>query len=180
MLGKIMLLVPEVMMENIDAHRGELSRLEFLEYCISTTISEELRREERRGRYPTRGVPREGYQAEPTATVQAAEEYATKRDFEELKQSIRELVALRQPTGEHATKEEFEGLRQSIRELVALRQATEESVTKEEFEEFKQNIKELQKSFIDFFITYGLELGGKIPEEEQEKFKKNAQKLLEL
>jgi hypothetical protein len=34
-------------------------------------------------------------------------------------------------------------------------------VSREEFGEFKQSIKDLQKTFIDFFISYGLELGGK-------------------
>ena len=180
MLGRSTLFIPEGMMERIDTCRGELSRLEFLEFCIGTALSEELRREERRGGHPLRRPQREEYREEPAAPRQGAEEYVARKDFEELVQSVRELATLRQPVAETVTKEEFEGLKQSIREIVMLREAAEESITKEEFEDFKHNIKDLQKSFIDFFVTYGLEFGGKIPEEEQEKFKENAKKLLEL
>ena len=74
----------------------------------------------------------------------------------------------------------IEELKQSIKELVRLREFSEESVSKEEFQDFRNNIKELQKSFIDFFVTYGLEFGGQIPDDEQEKFKQNAKRLLEL
>ena len=206
MIGRSTLLIPEGMMERIDTHRGELSRIEFLEFCIGTTVSEELRREERRGEYPLRRPQREEYREEPAAPRQIAEECVARKDFEDLvqsvrelatlrqpaaetaareeienlKQSVRELAALRQPAAETATKGEIEDLKQGIRELIMLRETSEESVTKEEFEDFKNNIKELQKSFIDFFVTYGLEFGGKIPEEEQEKFKLNAKRLLEL
>ena len=206
MLGRSTLFIPEAMMERIDTHRGELSRVEFLEFCIGTTVSDELRREERRGGYPLRRPEKEEYRPEPTVPRRVAEEYVARKEFEDLVQSVRELVTRRQPAAETISKEEFEDLKQSvrglatlrkpaaeaaareevedlkqsIRELVMLREATEEAVTKDEFDDFKHNIKELQKSFIDFFVTYGLEFGGSIPEEEQEKFKQNAKRLLEL
>jgi hypothetical protein len=56
----------------------------------------------------------------------------------------------------------------------------EQYVTAVEFEEFKRNIKELQGAFIDFFVSYGLELSRKAPPEEQERFRQQVRKLLEL
>jgi hypothetical protein len=53
-------------------------------------------------------------------------------------------------------------------------------VSREEFEEFKQSIKDVQKTFIDFFLTYGLELGGQPTTAEQERFRQMVKRLLEL
>ncbi len=41
-------------------------------------------------------------------------------------------------------------------------------VTKEEFHVFEEDIKKLLKSFIDFFVTFGLELGKESPKSEFE------------
>ena len=40
------------------------------------------------------------------------------------------------------------------------------AVLREEFYQFQEGVKELLRSFLDFFITYGLELGKK-PEDEK-------------
>ena len=40
--------------------------------------------------------------------------------------------------------------------------------TKEELESFQQDIKQLLKSFLDFFVGYGLELGKQSPKAELE------------
>jgi hypothetical protein len=40
------------------------------------------------------------------------------------------------------------------------------AVLREEFDQFQEGVKELLRSFLDFFITYGLELGKK-PEDEK-------------
>ena len=56
----------------------------------------------------------------------------------------------------------------------------EEYVSRAEFDEFRQSIKDLQKAFIDFFLTYGLELGGKPGTEEQKVFMEKVRKLLEM
>ncbi len=53
-------------------------------------------------------------------------------------------------------------------------------VNREDFEEFKGSIIQLQKTFINFFTTYGLELGGKPSSEEQRHFKDEVKKLLEM
>ncbi len=51
-----------------------------------------------------------------------------------------------------------------------LKQETEESqyATKEEVYSSEQDMKRLLKSFLDFFVNYGLELGKHSPEEEFE------------
>ncbi len=49
--------------------------------------------------------------------------------------------------------------------------------TKEEFEQFQQGTRELLRNFLEFFISYGLEL-GKRPEDET--FKELSQKLQNL
>ncbi|MBI4285606.1 MAG: hypothetical protein HY670_06875 [Chloroflexi bacterium] len=41
-------------------------------------------------------------------------------------------------------------------------------VTREEFQAFEQDIKKLLRSFIDFFVNYGLELGKQAPRTELE------------
>jgi len=50
-------------------------------------------------------------------------------------------------------------------------------VTKEELRVFEQDIKSLLKSFLDFFVGYGLELGKKSPKTE---FEELSSKLHEL
>ena len=49
--------------------------------------------------------------------------------------------------------------------------------TKEEVHSFEQDIKKLLRSFLDFFVSYGLELGKQSPKTEFEEF---ANKLREL
>ena len=41
-------------------------------------------------------------------------------------------------------------------------------VTKEEFQAFEQDIKKLLRSFLEFFVSYGLELGKQSPKSEFE------------
>lgn len=50
-------------------------------------------------------------------------------------------------------------------------------VTKEEIRSFEQDIRKLLKSFLDFFLSYGLELGKQAPNAE---FKELTSKLREL
>ncbi len=53
----------------------------------------------------------------------------------------------------------------------------QEYATKEEFRSFEQDIKKLLRSFLDFFVSYGLELGKKSPKAE---FEELSSKLEEL
>jgi len=50
-------------------------------------------------------------------------------------------------------------------------------VTKEEIQSFEQDIKSLLKTFLDFFVSYGLELGTQSPKAE---FEELSSKLKEL
>ncbi len=53
----------------------------------------------------------------------------------------------------------------------------EKYVTREEFQALEEDIKKLMKSFLDFFVSYGLELGNKSPQAE---FEELTSKLHEL
>jgi hypothetical protein len=54
---------------------------------------------------------------------------------------------------------------------------TEDGVTREEFHQFQEGTKELLRNFLEFFISYGLEL-GKQPSDSQ--FEQLTQKLQSL
>jgi len=49
--------------------------------------------------------------------------------------------------------------------------------TKEELASFEQDIKKLLRSFLDFFVTYGLELGRQSPDGEMEELASKLQGL---
>ncbi len=57
--------------------------------------------------------------------------------------------------------------------------ATEEQqyATKEELRSFRQDMKKLIKSFLDFFVSYGLELGKQSPKTEFEELTSKLQEL---
>ena len=48
-------------------------------------------------------------------------------------------------------------------------------VTKEEFRQFEQGIKELLRNFLEFFLTYGLELGKQPTDKEIDKLSQKLQ-----
>lgn len=52
-----------------------------------------------------------------------------------------------------------------------------EYVTKEEIRSFEQDIKKLLRSFLDFFVTYGLELGKQSPKAEFEELSRRLREL---
>ena len=60
-----------------------------------------------------------------------------------------------------------------------LKEETKEQkyVTKEEIRSFEQDIKKLLKSFLDFFVNYGLELGKQSPKTEFEELTSKLQGL---
>ncbi len=60
--------------------------------------------------------------------------------------------------------EEFETIKADLKKLLAKEEeAKKKYATKEEFQAFLQDNKKLLKSFLDFFIGYGLEMGKKSP-----------------
>ena len=59
-------------------------------------------------------------------------------------------------------KEELEAIRTDLKKLIAKdEEAKKKYATKDEFQTFLQDNKKLLKSFLDFFIGYGLEIGKK-------------------
>jgi len=54
---------------------------------------------------------------------------------------------------------------------------TQDGVSREEFCQFEQGIKEMLRSFLDFFISYGLELGKEPKDKEIEKLSRSLQSL---
>ncbi len=61
-----------------------------------------------------------------------------------------------------ANKEELEAIRADLKKLIAsYDEAKKKYATKDEFQAFLQDNKKLLKSFLDFFIGYGLEMGKK-------------------
>jgi len=57
-------------------------------------------------------------------------------------------------------KEETKGLKHATKE--------QQYVTREEFRSLEQDMKKLLRSFLDFFVSYGLELGKQSPKTEFE------------
>ncbi len=54
---------------------------------------------------------------------------------------------------------------------------TQNYITKEEFEQFQQGTRELLRNFLEFFISYGLELGKQPTDETFEELTKKLQAL---
>lgn len=74
----------------------------------------------------------------------------------------------------YVTREEIQALKQDIKKLLA---TDSKYATKEEMQVFQQDTKRLLKSFVDFFIGYGLELGKESPKAD---FAELTSKLAEL
>jgi hypothetical protein len=52
---------------------------------------------------------------------------------------------------------------------------TNNHVTKEEFRQFEQGIRELLRNFLEFFLSYGMELGKQSPNKELDKLSQKLQ-----
>jgi len=76
---------------------------------------------------------------------------------------------LSEETKEQGTvnKEEIESVKTAIKKLLQREGSAEQKyATKEEVQAFQQDTKKLLKSFLDFFVGYGLELGKQSPSSE--------------
>lgn len=120
MTGKAMLILEQKLVEKIDENRDDLSRADFIEFCIDNCLREI--------------EPEEAERKEPDI---AEETLATKP----------------KETAIYATREEFR--------------------------EFKRGITNLLRTFLDFFITFGLELGTSKPAETVEQLKSQLRAILE-
>jgi hypothetical protein len=57
----------------------------------------------------------------------------------------------------------------------SIAEAQNNHITKDEFQHFEQGIRDLLRSFLEFFINYGLELGKNSSESELEKLSQKLQ-----
>ena len=139
MLEKGMLILPVDIIKKIDANRGDLSQAEFINFLIESQLKEE-----------------------GGANGIASEKLAS------IKSDIKKIL-LREETekGKYVTREEVETFQQDVKKVLLKAEAAEKKyTTKEETQALHQDTKKLLKSFLDFFIGYGLELGKKSPNDE--------------
>jgi len=67
----------------------------------------------------------------------------------------------------YVTKEEIESLKQAVKKILVKEEGGDKKyVTREEVQVFREDTRKLLKSFLDFFIGYGLELGKASPKNE--------------
>ncbi len=85
MSTKKMLIVDDRLIEKLDKDRGDVSRTEFLEFCLDRCL-EELQ-PERAPREEKRAAERER-----VATETREQAYITRGEFQELKRSVRDLL----------------------------------------------------------------------------------------
>ena len=85
MSPKKMLIVDDSLIEKIDQNRGDVSRVEFLEFCLDKCL-EELQSE----RAP--GEERGAAERESVETITGEHAYLTRSEFQEFKRSVRELL----------------------------------------------------------------------------------------
>lgn len=85
MSPKKMLIVDDKLIEKIDANRGDVSRTEFLEFCLDKSL-EELKAE------AEPGEEKRAAEREAVATDRGEAVYVTRNEFEEFKRSVRELL----------------------------------------------------------------------------------------
>ncbi len=83
---------------------------------------------------------------------------------------------------DYVTKEEIRSFEQDMKKLLVDSQLKEETkeqkyVDKEEFRSFEQDMKKLFKSFLDFFVGYGLELGKQSPKAELDELSSKLEEL---
>lgn len=76
------------------------------------------------------------------------------------------------------SKEEIESVKAAIKKLLQREESVEQKyATKEEVQAFQHDTKKLLKSFLDFFVGYGLELGKQSPSSELAKITNELQVL---
>ncbi len=85
MSPKKMLIVEDSLIEKIDQNRGDVSRTEFLEFCLDRCL-EELQAER------TPGEERRTVEREPVTTETREQAYLTRSEFQEFKRSVRDLL----------------------------------------------------------------------------------------
>ena len=75
------------------------------------------------------------------------------------------------------SKEEFAALKEDVQKILDKQAKMPKYVTPDEMSAFQQDTKKLLKSFVDFFIGYGLELGKESPLADLEELTSKLEKL---
>jgi len=161
---KRMLIVPAELAKKIDDNRGDISQAEFIEFLIDNQL--------------TKNQLIHFLTDNQTKEETKEQKYATKEEIRSFEQDIKKLLIDNQIKEEakeqkYATKEEIRSFEQDIKKLLIDNQIKEETkeqkyVTKEEIRVFEQDIKSLLRRSLDFFVSYGLELGKHSPKIEFE------------
>ncbi len=139
MLEKGMLILPVDIIKKIEANRGDLSQADFINFLIESQLKEA-----------------------------GGENGIAGEKLESIKSDIKKIL-LREETekGKYVTREEVETFQLDAKKALLKAEAAEKKyTTKEETQALHQDTKKLLKSFLDFFIGYGLELGKKSPNDE--------------
>ena len=123
-----MLILDQGLVGKIDENRGDLTRAEFIEFCVDNCLGQIIGEE---------AISREERRAEIELT------------------SAREAMRREERHAEAVRREE----RRTEVELTSVREKEAIYVTGEELEEFKHGIRDLIRAFLEFTITFGLELG---------------------
>ncbi len=151
MSEKTMLIVPSELTRKIDDNRGDMGRGEFIDFLIDGQLKADTKEQ-------THIIKEEiGSLKQELKTILLREDkereyrYVTKEEIQSLQQNI---------------KGEIEALTQDIKTVLLKEDKVREHkyVTKEEIQALQHDTKKLLKSFIDFFIGYGLEMGKPSPE----------------
>jgi hypothetical protein len=154
---KRMLIMPAEVIRRIDENRGDMSQAEFIDFLIDSQLKEEVKEQE----YASK--------EEVLSLIDSRLEEKTKEQEYAGKEEVLSLIDSKL---EEKTKEQQYVSKEEVVSLIddRLKEEAKEKnyVTREEIKAFEQDIKSLLKTFLDFFVSYGLELGKQSPKAEFE------------
>ncbi len=174
MTEKRILIIPTELAKRLDDNRGDMSQADFINFLIDSLLKPAVKDEQFviREEFISLAQAVEDQQLATNEKLRSLREglkedqFATKEEFLSLKQTVKdqqvatkeELLSLKERLNngqQFATKEEMSSLMENIE--------AQKFVTKEEFLSLDHDVKKLLRSFLDFFISYGLELGTQTP-----------------
>lgn len=165
---KRILIMPVEIVKRIDENRGDMSQAEFIDFLIDNQLKEKAEEEQQASK------------EEVLSLIDSRLEEAAKEQQYTSKEEVLSLIDGRLEE-EAKEKEQQYTSKEEILPLIddRLKEEAKERnyVTREEIKAFEQDIKSLLKTFLDFFVSYGLELGKQSPKAE---FEELSSKLEEL
>jgi hypothetical protein len=153
---KRMLIMPAEVIRRIDENRGDMSQAEFIDFLIDSQLKEEVKEQQ----YANK--------EEVLSLIDSRlEEKAKEQDYA----GKEEVLSLIDSKLEEAKEQQYVS-KEEVLSLIddRLKEEAKERnyVSREEIKAFEQDIKSLLKTFLDFFVSYGLELGKQSPKAEFE------------